>query len=405
MKILYITSGHLFYPHKFLDNFITAALNSISQHQVQVYEVNVYSDWQPRLFALMQSFKPDFVFSIHGSNFSPQLVQKLKSYGARVGMWFVDDPYDIDSSKQRLFGYDFVITTERNCVPYYYRAGVAKAFYVRFGTEKQYYFPEEVIEHYKSDICFLGSPFPGRIELVKSVAEKFPGKRFWLVGPNWGRYIKGNVVCFNNPVEPTSARKFYCGARINLNIHRGSAEQLYGQSLNREGITPSIPNVRTFDIAACKAFQLVDYKPGLEECFDLGRELITFTDRRDLLEKIDYYLHHPEKCREIAELAYRRTINQYRLEDSLIYLFTIVEREMSLEQKAMPRAEVQKAGFLVRGDKRPAVYWVFGGTKHEFPSREMFNRLKLNWDDIQLWRQEDIDQIPSGMPIVEGDMR
>lgn len=402
MKILYITSGHLFYPHKFLDGFIIAALSSIAEHQIQIYELNIYSEWQSRLFQLVESFKPDLVFSIHGSNFSPQLVQRLKSSGARVAMWFVDDPYDIDSSKQKLFGYDYVITTEENCVPYYYRWGVAKAFYVRFGTETRHYYPEEVTEHYKSDICFIGSPFPKRIEIMRKIAENFPGRRFWLVGPNWGKYIKGNVVCFNNPVEPASARKFYCGARINLNIHRASGEQLYGPNLNREGITPSIPNVRTFDIAACKAFQLVDYKPGLKECFDLGRELITFPDERDLLAKIDYYLYHPDRCREIAELAYRRTISKYRLEDSLRYLFYVVERELSLEQKTLSNAQLRGAGFLVQGDTRAAVYLVVNGQKHEFPSRDVFEGLKFNWGDIQLWKQEEIDKIPSGIPMQLG---
>ena len=401
MKVLYVTSGHQLYPHRYLDQFIIAALNSHqTQQQIRIFELNINTDWSAKLLALVEEYRPHFVFTIHGSNMTPHIVQRMRHLGAKVGVWFVDDPYDVDASKNKLFGYDYVFTTEPNCVPYYNRLGVSKAFYVGFGTATGYYFPQAQPAHYQSDLCIVGSPFSGRVEVVKRILATFPHVKFKLVGPFWLRYFNSGAQIYNAAVDPNEARRYYNGAKINLNFHRMPNEQLNTtQNLNLEGIKSSTPNVRTFDIAACQGFQLVDYKANLRGYFDLTNELITFTDVTELLRRIDYYLHHPEERTNIARNAYKKTVQKYRLEGFIANLFTVVEREMDLERNLLKSPEVKKAGYLVKGDQKPAVFFVLNGIKHEFPSQEVFHKLSFRWEDVKLVPQHQVDSLATGVAI------
>lgn len=60
-------------------------------------------------------------------------------------------------------------------------------------------------------------------------------------------------------------------------------------------------NARAFEIAGIGGFQLVDWRPGLAQLFEDGRELVSFRTMSELREKIDYYLPREDERRAIAE--------------------------------------------------------------------------------------------------------
>jgi spore maturation protein CgeB len=70
-------------------------------------------------------------------------------------------------------------------------------------------------------------------------------------------------------------------------------------------------NKRTFEIAAAGGFQLVTHRPGLEELFDDGRELVSYEGLDDMLEKIRYYLVHDELRQQIARAGRERALAQH----------------------------------------------------------------------------------------------
>jgi spore maturation protein CgeB len=70
-------------------------------------------------------------------------------------------------------------------------------------------------------------------------------------------------------------------------------------------------NKRTFEIAAAGGFQLVTHRPGLEELFDDGRELVSYEGLHDLREKIRYYLVHNQLREQIARAGQERALAQH----------------------------------------------------------------------------------------------
>ncbi len=71
------------------------------------------------------------------------------------------------------------------------------------------------------------------------------------------------------------------------------------------------PTVRVYDILACGGFLLTEYRPCLEEEFAVGEELETFRSPDELREKIEFYLSHDDRRREIAAQGQRRVLENY----------------------------------------------------------------------------------------------
>jgi hypothetical protein len=70
--------------------------------------------------------------------------------------------------------------------------------------------------------------------------------------------------------------------------------------------------MRVFEACACGALVLTDSTAnGLGELFELGRELVTYRDDNDLLDKIAYYLAHDAERATLALAGQSRTRQQH----------------------------------------------------------------------------------------------
>lgn len=91
--------------------------------------------------------------------------------------------------------------------------------------------------------------------------------------------------------------KLYNATKININI------------TTSQSITS--PTQRIFDVSACGAFVLTDYRPGLEEFFKLEEEIVYYRTAQELKELVEYYLAHPDERQAIAQAAYIRTMRDH----------------------------------------------------------------------------------------------
>lgn len=73
-------------------------------------------------------------------------------------------------------------------------------------------------------------------------------------------------------------------------------------------------NMRIFEATGSGAFLLTEHFDNLQRYFEPGKEIETFRDKKELIEKIDYYLSHPEKCRRIAWRGQQRCLKNYSME-------------------------------------------------------------------------------------------
>jgi hypothetical protein len=70
--------------------------------------------------------------------------------------------------------------------------------------------------------------------------------------------------------------------------------------------------MRIFEGTACGALVLTDsIANGLDQLFEIGKEIVVYQDDADLLDKLAYYLAHDDERERIALAGQRRTLQQH----------------------------------------------------------------------------------------------
>jgi len=230
--------------------------------------------------------------------------------GAPVVMWFPDciglfgrsyflsAPYDALFFKDPFIVYNLKRTLRGKPI-----------FYLPECCNPRYHKPVTVtaddFDRYGCDIATAGNLYPYRVEFFRNFRE-YDVKIWGNPAPAWidvadiGKMIQNRFVA-----NEEKSKAFLCSKIVMNNLNPA---EIWGV------------NVRTFEIAAAGGFQLVDWRPGLPQFFEEGREIVSFRDMRDLKEKIDHYLCHEDRRREIASLACQRAHNDHTYENRLSLL-------------------------------------------------------------------------------------
>ena len=123
-------------------------------------------------------------------------------------------------------------------------------------------------------------------------------------------------MCQKIPYE-NDAPKVYQLSKINLNITLRSIES-------------GVPQ-RIFDIMGVGGFVISNYQAELETLFTPGEEIVLFHDMEELVQKVDYYLHHEKERVRIAINGYLKVKNEYTYDKRLKCMLDIVEKQESQE--------------------------------------------------------------------------
>jgi spore maturation protein CgeB len=79
--------------------------------------------------------------------------------------------------------------------------------------------------------------------------------------------------------------------------------------------------LREFEAPMSGALYLTEDQPELAEYFEPGREVLTYTDRFDMLDKARYYLAHDEAGERIRRAGLRRARAEHTWQHRFAELF------------------------------------------------------------------------------------
>jgi len=306
IRVMYITSG-LGMPYAPLDQVIADNIRD----QVAVMTVaRPYDD----VISIAKEFKPDAIIVLDGVQmFAPAQLEALRELGIRTAAWFVDDPYYTDMTMTMAFHYDIVFTIELSCYRLYQDMGHPNVHYMPLGVQPQLYQPVRVTPGYESDICFIGTAFWNRAHFFDEAIPLLRGRKFRIIGLWWERmrhYRKmRSAIWLNQWLLPEETAKYYNGAKIVVNLHRASDDMTYNRNSNQ--IPALSANPRTFEIAACGAFQLSDVREDMHRFLQPGREIETFSSLHEFVDKVNEYLANSEARQAIALSGLRRTMEEH----------------------------------------------------------------------------------------------
>lgn len=311
MKILFITSSYKgIYDH--FEAWIVSELKK--NHKVEIFNPK---DGLSNLQSVTRGFKPELAFTLVGFKLQIQIIQWLKKQQIKTAVWFTEDPYFMDRTQVLSQYYDFVFTIDTAALEFYKNNGHSNAYQFPLATEPQVFRPKQVEAKYRSDICIVGFPYPDRIQLIQFLFQNTAYK-IKVVG-KWSNPLfrfrsNPKLMIHEGWVAPSVVANFYNGAKIVLNTHRPFNLK---QNQNKLGIIGKSINNRTFDIAACSSFQLIEFKEDLPNHFIEDEEIVSFNNNQELVQKIDYYIKTEEERQRIADNARNRVLKEHTFEHRL----------------------------------------------------------------------------------------
>lgn len=148
--------------------------------------------------------------------------------------------------------------------------------------------PYEESKKYSINTHFIHEGFDPTVDKPYDEQEIYPVTFIGSLDGHRKNYLQGIDYHTEAAWEEDHA-KLVSKSSINLNFVR-----------NNSGCSD-----RVYKVLAAKGFLLTETWPGIEDDFEIGKDLITFKDKEDLKYKIDYYLNNPgERCL-ISENGYK----------------------------------------------------------------------------------------------------
>jgi spore maturation protein CgeB len=232
--------------------------------------------------------------------------------GAAVVFWDVDAPATIqrlhavtgDSFRPLVPRYDAIFTYGGGpgIRDEYLSFGARSYSSIYNGLDPDTHHPVAADPTLACDVAFIGNRLPDREARVEQLflraAELAPERKFILGGEGWGdKGLPANVRWIGH-VPTGDHNRVNCSATMVMNINRSSMAD-FGFS----------PPTRVFEVAGAGTCLLCDDWPGIEECFQPGKEIIVIRSAEDVVGALERY--DPEERRRIGSAFHERALRDH----------------------------------------------------------------------------------------------
>lgn len=289
------------------------------------------------IWAKIEEFEPNLVLGVAQAPLTRSLLLRLKKQSIPSAMWFVEDFRLFTYWRSFAPLYDcFAVIQKEPFIEALEKIGVTNYLYLPLACLPSFHRPRQlnVVEErrYGSDVSFMGAGYPNRRKAFRELI----GYDFKIWGTEWegDSYLAPLVQEGGRRVDSEEVVKIFNASKINLNLH----SSIYDQEVVSKG---DFVNPRTFEIAGCEAFQLVDRRTLLPELF-AEDELVCFTSLEDLKEKLDYYLVREEERIEIAVKGRKRVLKEHTYLHRMQALLSFLEEKVGLKSFEETKLEVEK---------------------------------------------------------------
>ena len=187
-----------------------------------------------------------------------------------------------------------------------------------------------------TDVVFAGSLSPSqharRFHLLNMLAESALDKGFSLAL---------HLACAPGGLTP-AMRHFWRPPVFGLEMHKALARGrividcqggigVMGPDGRRliDLAAGDTANMRLWEATACGSLLLTEAFPGLSRIFEPDKEVAVYMDDAQCLEKLYYYLEHPEACEHVAEEGRRRCLGAWNMRHQAARFHRIITQRLA----------------------------------------------------------------------------
>ncbi len=172
-------------------------------------------------------------------------------------------------------------------------------------------------------LSFVGSIFPmhsSRLKLLEAVAAKIPSIE-----------AHGNItidVTANSPLRERIYPALW-GREMYRLLRRSQI------TINHHGdVLPYANNMRMYEATGMGTLLVTDHKDNLAEMFEPEREVVTYRDASECVDKVRFYLEprNESKRKAIAAAGYERTLREHTYAQRISRLVALIEGRQTFPQ-------------------------------------------------------------------------
>ncbi|MDH5562918.1 MAG: DUF3880 domain-containing protein [Nitrospirota bacterium] len=273
-------------------------LNTIGNDRLRMTVQQRFSDTLGIIsLAHLAEDPPDIVLAMSQAPLSMAVLEQMRRKKVLTAMWFVENFRHLTYWQQMIDGYDFwFVMQQAACVEAFKQAGASQVSYLPLAADPTIHQPIALTpqeqQEYGADVSFLGAGYRNRREILPTLLGHEWTFKLW--GNEWEQAgVLQHVLQRNGArIDTSTSVKIFNGTTVNVNLHSYT-----GLGLDPDGDSV---NPRTFELASCGAFQVIDHRTLLPELFDESMMGVIRTSEA-LAPAVRSYLHEPEQRRNMAE--------------------------------------------------------------------------------------------------------
>lgn len=302
MKIIFVGNFSVSYSS---ENHHAKSLESLGHEVIKLQEGIVTGDE-----ILKQSFSSDLLVIVHThgwntpglplANVLRLLKGKVTTLTYHLDLWLgIERQKDLlNDDFYKLI--DFFFCTDKLMADWFNENTEVKGVYIPAGVFHEEVYMMDLPK--TNDVIFVGSKgyhheWPWRPQLINWLADTYKDNFKHFGGDGLG-VVRGHEL-----------NKLYSSSKIAI-----------GDTLCINFDYPYYMSDRIFETTGRGGFTIFPYIKGIEECFEIGKEIVTFKfgDFEDLKKKIDYYLTADLEREKIRLAGFERTKKDHTYKDRWI---------------------------------------------------------------------------------------
>jgi len=279
----------------------------------------------------------------------PEAIEEIKSMGIKTVNWYCNGSYQLHLVSEIAPHYDWCLVPEKFRLKDYVAMG-ARPIYCQEAANPNIYKPYDLPVEF--DVTFVGQAYGDRPVYIKYLMEQGIDVRVW--GWRWQNYCPG-AKSIGQPsllrrallaeqllLSRSGRRMLWEYSRSKLHTNRTNAShrvilpasilggtlsdlemiQMYSRSKINLGFS-SCGNthecgdrilqvrLRDFEVPMSGGFYIVEYMDELKEFFEIGKEVVCYTNKEDLADKIKYYLRHDYERERVRRAGHERCLRDH----------------------------------------------------------------------------------------------
>ena len=280
---------------------------------------------------------PDFVLAMSQAPLSMAVLEQMRRKKVLTAMWFVENFRHLTYWQQMIGGYDFwFVMQQAACLEAFKNAGASQVSYLPLAADPTIHqsvaLTSEERQELGADVSFLGAGYRNRREILTALLGHEWSFKLW--GNEWEQagVLEAVLQRSGARIDTPTSVKIFNATKVNVNLH----------SYTKQGFDPDGDSVnpRTFELASCGAFQVIDHRTLLPALFDESMMGVVKSPE-ELVPAVRKYLHEPEQRREMAEQSKKQVVLSH----------TYVHRMQTL-LSTMGLASPDRIGGILQGERQ-----------------------------------------------------